>query len=145
MADPRGLSGAVFQPTQVRDFVNDLLVSDQYKAKKEAAAQKQMQDDLEQYNTGDINNGYHRKVVGEALIPKIKELTLLKADAKQKGDRDAEMRIDRQLKGVTNNFKALVPQLNRFDKYSEENYKNLQTATQEGYAGEEYTGNVNQW
>lgn len=144
MADPRGLSGAVFQPTQIRDFTQDLLVSNQYKAKKEAASQKALQDDLSQYDTGDINNGYHRQVVGKAIIPKIKELTLLKAEAKQNGDRDAEMRYDRQLRGVTNNFKALVPQLNRFDTFAIENYKNLQKAQEEGYAGEEYTGNVNQ-
>ena len=144
MADPRGLSGAVFQPTQLRDFTQDLLVSDQYKAKKEAAAQKQIKEDLEEYNTGTINNGYHIQAVEKSIIPKIKELTLLRAEAKQNGDRDAEMKYTRQLTGVTNNFKGLVKQLNRFDKFANDNYDNLQTAVSEGYAGEEFINSVNQ-
>lgn len=144
MADPRGLSGAVFQPTQIRDFTQDLLVSNQYKAKKEAASQKALQDDLEEYNTGTINNGYHIQAVEKSIIPKIKELTLLKAEAKQNGDRDAEMKYNRQLTGVTNNFKGLVKQMNRFDKFSNENYDNLQTALSDGYAGEEFINSVNQ-
>ena len=144
MADPRGLSGAVFQPTQLRDFTNDLFVSQQYKAKEEATRQKQMQDDLSQYETGEINNGFHIQAVEKSIIPKIKELTLLKAEAKQKGDREAEMKYNRQLTGVTRNFRGLVAQLNRFDKFSNENYENMQTAVSEGYAGEEFINSVNQ-
>jgi hypothetical protein len=50
MADPRGLSGAVYQQTPVRDFTKDLLLRKQLGAEQAAKQQSSTEDFLAEYN-----------------------------------------------------------------------------------------------
>lgn len=139
MADPRGLSGAVFQPTQIRDFTNDLLVSGQYKAKKEAASQKQDADYLSQFDVGKINNAQHQKAYSDNVLDPIKSKMIEVAELKQTNPKLAK-EAQMELNTMTRDAKIAVAALNALDASAAEAYKTYESA--KDYAGEEGKANI---
>lgn len=143
MADPRGLSGAVFQPTQLRDFTKDLLVSNQYKAKKEAAAQKQDDDYYSQFNTGDIKNQSHRDFYQSRILQPLKqqqqvvaELRLSKPNSPE--HRAAQSRLENMSKAAI----SLPAGLNALDATAAKNRTAFNDAYEKGYVTDEAADNV---
>ena len=140
MADPRGLSGAVFQPTQIRDFTKDLLVSNQYKAKEQAASQKKDENYLSQFDVGSINNAAHRKLYMDKILSPIKSKMIEVADLKQSNPQLAR-EAQRELDSMTRDALVAVPAFNALDESARDAYKSLEQA--KDYAGVEGQANVN--
>lgn len=76
MADPRGLSAAVFSPAPVRDFTQDLLLREKLGAEKAKEQQEELSSiSLDDYKFGEINNPKHSLIFENQMIPEFKELS----------------------------------------------------------------------
>ena len=143
MADPRGLSGAVFQPTQLRDFTKDLLVSNQYKAKKEAAAQKQDEDYYSQFKTGDIKNQSHRDFYQSRILQPLKEQQIQVAELRMSKPNSPEYKAAKsRLENMSRAAISLPAGLNALDATAASNKNAFDNAYEKGWVTEDAAANV---
>lgn len=143
MADPRGLSGAVFQPTQVRDFVEDLSTNETFLAKQANERQKREGDYYDQFKTGDIKNQSHRDFYQARILQPLKQQQQKVAELRMSKPNSPEYRAAQsRLENMGRAAISLPAGLNALNSTAASNKQSFDNAYEKGWVTDDAASNV---
>lgn len=124
MADPRGLSGAVFQREPMRDFAKDYTFGQEQRKLREQKALKKEQDEGGFFDgSAKIKNSDHEGFYVRNVIEPLRELSKQYAQAKVSGDSKKVDALKSEIKKYETYAYRLPTMLNRVEDSIKENFK----------------------